>query len=95
MTKYIDAEHVAMTVLCLTRIYDSEFQRGFYDGMDRVLQIIADEPPADVAPVKRGEWVNSKDWIWRKQCSLCGYIENACGELFNFCPNCGAAMTLK
>lgn len=62
------------------------------------------EPPADVKPVVRGEWIskgeNAFEWCDYK-CSVCGQApdyfvygteEWGCGELPNFCPNCGADM---
>ena len=51
-------------------------------------------PAADVAPVRHGRWVktvgeNGVTSAYR--CSGCGFEDNRY-TLFNFCPNCGAAM---
>lgn len=52
---------------------------------------INNQPAADVAPVKRGEWQDCHE-IFR--CSMCGYSFEHEGykHFFHFCPNCGACM---
>ncbi len=93
MARYIDAEKAVMTALSLTRLYDSDYQRGFYDGMDRTLEIIADEPTADVAEVKRGEWIyepRTFNCNAAFKCSACGHREYEHDRKTKYCPNCGA-----
>lgn len=51
-------------------------------------------PAADVRPVVRGKWEQTKDEFgFYNKCSACGK-EYYCGPIapFNFCPNCGADM---
>ncbi len=62
--------------------------------------IIDDMPTVDAQPVKYGQWViksrQISDVIVKlpTECTNCGYSEfNA--ERYNFCPNCGARMTVK
>lgn len=55
---------------------------------------IARFPPAGVAPVKRGEWIDNGfvlhgGRVSRWTCSLC---RCDCGQLSPYCPNCGAKM---
>lgn len=61
---------------------------------DDICPEFAQIPAADVRPVVRGKWEQTKDefGIYNK-CSACGK-EYYCGPIapFNFCPNCGADM---
>ncbi|MDR1630072.1 MAG: hypothetical protein LBS36_07675 [Oscillospiraceae bacterium] len=92
MSRYIDAEQTARTLLSITRVYDSKYQKGFYDGIDRALEAIQDTPTADLAPIRRGKWDyktvdHSGNALYR--CSACkGFVRGT----YDFCPNCGADM---
>ena len=61
---------------------------------DAIQEALRNLPAADVRPVVRGKWEQTKDefGIYNK-CSACGK-EYYCGPIapFNFCPNCGAEM---
>lgn len=73
----------------------------------RAIKIIRDEPPADVQPVKHGQWetwgctFNGTEW---KRCSLCGkpadisYAAMIAGEIkmvtSAICGCCGAKMDI-
>ena len=51
-------------------------------------------PTIDAVPVVRGRWEPFPE-DWRMQmvghkCSLCGF--GYYGDIFNYCPNCGARM---
>ncbi len=65
------------------------------DIADRIENDIVEIPTADVVEVKHGEWTKTGDrkldiiYAGRK-CSECGYVY--CGDLTNYCPNCGAKM---
>lgn len=52
-----------------------------------VEHIVRDIPAADVAEVKRGEWV---DGTTGYTCSVCHEQEPT--KRFTYCPNCGAKM---
>lgn len=55
----------------------------------RAKKIIREMPPADVQPVKHGQWEDcSNGWM----CSCC---ERDNTKDTPFCPNCGARMDLK
>ena len=83
MTEYSEREQ-AVTVF-----------KTFYGKPLRImLEALAEEHAADVRPVVRGKWGQTKDefGIYNK-CSACGK-EYYCGPIapFNFCPNCDADM---
>ena len=60
--------------------YLDDYAKGFQAALLAIMSIL----PADVAPVRHGEW--------------CGTVCSACGESTSFyydcyyCPNCGAKM---
>ena len=59
-----------------------------YSAIDDLMEI----PPADVAPVRHGEWIER---ALRPTCSLCGFsgsLIDAPISPFKYCPNCGAKM---
>ena len=88
MSEYIDKER-------LLRVLDKNFCS--IGGAEVLKQIIESQPPADVRPVVRGEWIQRM--FGTHECSNChndpchydgvtGYTE----WLTDFCPNCGADM---
>ena len=57
--------------------------------------VIEQEPAADVAPVRRGRWLDVDCFdigFW--QCSYCGFLSEAIAapKLYKYCPNCGAKL---
>ena len=52
---------------------------------------INEQPTADVAPVRHGEWQEINGIF---SCSRCGYSFEHEGykHFFNYCPNCGAKL---
>ena len=61
------------------------------------VRAIRNIPSADVAPIKRGEWIEQEDGFGDTyyDCSCCG--ESFCliegtptDNMYNFCPNCGS-----
>ena len=93
MAEYIDREAVVME---LNKTYDHMNAMGaqFYSGFMNAVHRIKDFPAADVAPVKRGRWVDNCSY---NTCSICNksvHAWNADGDLqeFSYCPNCGAKM---
>ncbi len=60
------------------------------------LHLIADLPPADVAPVVHGRWIERQaphaiGGISAK-CSACSKNVQYLGNPLNYCPHCGAKM---
>lgn len=60
------------------------------------LHLIADLPPADVAPVVHGRWIerqapHAMGGISAK-CSACSKNVQYLGNPLNYCPHCGAKM---
>lgn len=55
-------------------------------------------PAADVRPVVRGKWVESKSIMDVIYCSECGFrtiygaMPDGLGRNYSYCPNCGADM---
>ena len=62
-----------------------------YKGVLR--RVLMQAPVADVAPVVHGKWVFNDDW-WEFRCTNC---YKAIGNIkkYDYCPNCGAKMTLE
>ena len=99
MAEYIEREALLKHAhIGMTRITDTEWQQGYWDGVDDMAEYIREEPTADVAEVKHGEWIgrplcgNSNC-----RCSICGswwnVHANLSGEIMQkYCPNCGAKM---
>lgn len=60
-----------------------------------VVSLVANQPAADVAPVRRGRWLDVDCFdigFW--QCSYCGFLSEAIAapKLYKYCPNCGAKL---
>lgn len=97
MAEYIERE---AAVKCLCEGYDgfSAMTPSYYNGfMNAVYHVKNTIPAADVAPVRRGRWIDRMVRDWR--CSECsekllgrGYDGYVYKDLPNYCPNCGADM---
>ena len=63
------------------------------DGYDRgilsAITVVENQPTADVAEVRRGEWIYGEFNI--PHCSECGY-EVTPNMISPYCPHCGARM---
>ena len=72
-----------------------------------VLKAIKEAPAADVAAVKRGEWMSAYEYALKKECSdenrlaelkvdkiwkFCPYCEQQAKGEHSYCSNCGAEM---
>lgn len=98
MAEYIEREALALSVLGLEIVNPVVEQYA-----NAVLWHIQQAPAADVAPVRRGRWIEKEDWAaddYYYTCSVCGedfvLIEGSPGDnLWNHCPNCGAKMDLE
>lgn len=96
--EYIERNEVIERI---RRVYclDCESMKRYGDaccdscGIGDALNIIDDQPAADVVEVKQGEWIASYEEFC--ECSLCKYPVYAAWNKTNFCPNCGAKMDGK
>lgn len=66
--------------------------------VDEAIELIANFPAADAAPVKHGQWIDvfDKEWGEGNKASCCGF--ESYGPSINhygYCPNCGAKMDLE
>ena len=90
MARYIDAEQVIPKLFSVAITTDL-YGQGISAGIDQALRIIKNQPTADVAEVKHGEWIYNVKYY---SCSICA------GKRFNlllgtdaeYCPYCGAKM---
>ena len=87
---------------------DESEVKGYNDGIDLAISVIAEFPSAEPEQRKKGRWIYEKinSYTSRTYCSKCGnsapfiyksddyYGSHAYGEdvRTNFCPNCGADM---
>ena len=64
---------------------------GVSDRQNEIINYINEQPTADVAPVRHGEWQEINGIF---SCSRCGYSFEHEGykHFFNYCPNCGAKL---
>ena len=80
----------------MTRVSDTEWQKGYWDGVDDMAEYIREEPAADVAEVTHSEWYCSSVSMKTRNitCWNCRRTETISNgrENFNYCPNCGARM---
>lgn len=97
MAEYIEREALALSVLELEIVDPVVAQYA-----DAVLWHIQQAPAADVASVRHGKWIVTKEFndvldmdVEKYTCSACGeYRLTASGlsHATNYCPNCGAKM---
>ena len=61
-----------------------------YSAIDDLMEI----PPADVAPVRHGRWIDRPSTKGQVYCSECATIEKSTDSNYKSrrCPNCGAKM---
>lgn len=103
MPKYIDAEALYRRIKAETNPYGKptiEYESGV-----KCLDVIDAAPTADVAPVRRGEWIaeqKSAEYC-EFRCSICDYSIGETdqfdetevkqfSEWYKYCPCCGAMM---
>lgn len=96
MAEYIEREALE------EYLYGGKFQEcctGCDEPGEGCIECIVDEidsfSAADVAPVRRGRWLEAGCFdigFW--QCSCCGFLSEAIAapKLYKYCPNCGAKM---
>ncbi len=82
-----------------------DFSKGWDKAVDTAIEAVEKLPTADVAPVRKGWWVNFYGTYEVAECSVCEELfEITFGEASNqeifdefkrtycYCPSCGAKM---
>lgn len=65
------------------------------DPCENLIAGFLEAPAADVAPVRRGRWVDVREKrLFGEHYFLCSNCKTRNGSMipFNYCPNCGAIM---
>lgn len=85
MAEYIDRESV------LTKI--DQYTRRCWPTVSYVESIIQTQP-ADVEPVRHGEWIEDHDYLKCPECSVMVKRDFTFFDIgnWNYCPNCGEKM---
>lgn len=88
MDEYIEREALKNAIATSTEPFTARL----------VFRTINNQPAADVAPVRRGRWLEAGCFdigFWR--CSCCGFLseEIAAPKLYRYCPNCGENMEVQ
>ena len=97
MSRYIDTNAFEVFGYNKTEGASEEYNDGFDDGVQYVLECIDNVPTADVKPVVRGEWIPigepDKDNNQQVECSHCHAGDlHAVGVEVPYCWKCGADM---
>ena len=87
VSEYIKKEDATKSIKPMVGIWADDGR--FYVDYQRVLDIINNEPAADVVEVRHGRWIGKT-----YKCSLCGkWVDPLEGDAdMNYFPNCGAKM---
>ena len=90
MTDYIDREALLKAI---SKVGGSPLSEWDTVG---VVSLVANQPAADVAPVRRGHWIKHGYACGEAEfeCSHCHEIEWRANET-DYCPNCGAKMEVS
>lgn len=75
---------------------DESEVKGYNDGIDLAISVIAEFPSAEPER-KKGKWIYDTERVWHDggiyvqyHCSECRF--QIIGSLYNYCPYCGADM---
>lgn len=94
MAEYIEREALLLQLEAMRLL-----QCGIpYQVRDEVLDLVSRQPAADVAPVRRGQWVKTSEYMPIYGCSICrerNLFRKGENVFSNYCPNCGAKMDRK
>lgn len=96
MAEYIDAEPLKKEIADFKRTIHSEntdYQTGYMSALSVVEGMIAEQPAAEVEPVRQGVWCTK----YRSGTPIAKGVVSSCCDMWNerqtaFCPNCGAKM---
>lgn len=102
MAEYIKKEDaLAREYLGYTRCSETDWQKGYWAGVDDICHHVKSLTAADVVEVAHSEWAiiefNKEEGLVTVECKNCGAaftIEMPdYGLSYNFCPSCGAEMS--
>ena len=102
MAEYKDVELLKKQIADFKRAVNSvepmnsDYLTGYISALSVVEGEIAEQPVADVAPVRHGVWASEETAV---TCTACGRSYDTDFEIkrnvirdFDYCPNCGAKM---
>lgn len=76
--------------------YCVENGEGFVLFLDKLFEMIDEQPTIEAEPVKHGKWIGHFNDLWpsetTQECSVCHKEEYISMFHDNYCPNCGARM---
>ena len=102
MDEYIKREELAIEFVyadadVVEDYGDGECEWGF--SRKKIQEVINSVPSADVAPVRKGRWIEPQRLYYgakQYECSLCWaeafWDKRSITEKYPYCPNCGANM---
>lgn len=99
MTEYIDREALLKAI---SKVGGSPLSEWDTAG---VVSLVVNQPAADVAPVRRGKWLDFYNDYRTAECSVCAELYEVTFDresnsalfdcfkrFYKYCPNCGADM---
>lgn len=99
MNEYISRETVLHFIEYNDKVChyaDERYENVVYATTQKICQVVAEMPAADVQPVKRGRWFHLTDEsiVYCSECNSEAYWDTDYGQqLFDYCPYRGAKMT--
>lgn len=88
MARYIDADKLT------DKLEELQFNAPVMTPVMKifnVIELVEDQPTADVAEVKHGRWITRKS-IHNEEFYVCSICGTANDDIWRYCPNCGAKM---
>lgn len=97
MPRYIDAEKLEQHFeYCISEAYNTN---GVTEDFEIALKATKNQPTADVAPVRHGQWLYSYETISEVKMYICSECRSEIAidkydniEEYNYCQHCGAKM---
>lgn len=95
MQKYIDKDNLyeRLEKRCyeIAKYCGGPETKQYMRGFQEAINILKNEPAADVREVKHAKWLPYRFGLEVVTCSNCGAVYEG-GDSFRFCPKCGAKM---
>lgn len=96
MARYVDLDKLVNRLdehyITLGKKYG--FDDMYVCGYGEAISDMEGESVADAQEVKHGKWLPYRFGLEVTKCSICGAVYEG-GDLFRFCPRCGAKMELE